>query len=135
MAHTVSADFADTIRLRGYSLAQNTSHGTISVQLAWETLRASTQDYAAFVHVIGPDGQIYARVDPQLQTSQIRAHSFRKTSVQLQLPPQAPAGSYRVVVGVYTPNDGQRLALPPALAANPALDGPDAFVLATIGMP
>ena len=135
VAHAVSADFADTIRLRGYSLAQNDSNGAISVRLAWETLRVSTQDYAAFVHLIGPDGQIYAHVDPQLQTSQISAHSFRQASVQLQLPPQAPAGSYRVVVGVYTPNDGQRLALPAAIGANPRLDGPNAFVLATIDKP
>jgi hypothetical protein len=128
-----SANFGATLRLRGYTLAASPGGaGTYAVRLWWETLRATSSDYAVFVHLIGPDGRRYAQADPPIQTQQFGASHYLATNVTLQLPPDAPPGAYQVIIGAYTPENGQRLTITEHTPADPALDGPHAIVLDTI---
>ena len=53
----------------------------------------------------------------------------------LPLPADLPPGTYRLVIGLYDPSNGQRLVLRAAAPPDPALDGPDALVLAEIKVP
>jgi hypothetical protein len=50
------------------------------------------------------------------------------------LPANLPAGQYRVVMGVYTP-DGARLPLRRGPAAPAELDGPDTLLVTTLNVP
>lgn len=50
----------------------------------------------------------------------------------MPLPPELPAGRYRLVVGLYDPKGGPRLTVRASEPIDPALDGPDALPLAEI---
>jgi len=53
----------------------------------------------------------------------------------LDLPGPLPRGAYRIVLGMYDPQTGQRLAFSGGTPADPALDGPNALLLDTITVP
>lgn len=55
-----------------------------------------------------------------------------QATLALPLPAGLPSGEYRLVIGLYDPQNGQRLPLQSAAAAAPALDGPDALVLTIV---
>jgi hypothetical protein len=54
------------------------------------------------------------------------------THLPLTLPPDAPPGTYRVVVGLYDPASGERLPLEAASPADPAQSGPHALLLTRV---
>ncbi|KAB8139920.1 glycosyltransferase family 39 protein [Chloroflexia bacterium SDU3-3] len=124
------ASFGDALALRGFSLDVGDA-GAVALKLAWQTTRAGQSDYAAFVHVLGPDGQRYAQLDPQLATGGLGVGRFLTSELPFSLPADAPAGTYRVLLGTYDPATGQRLALGGAQAADPALDGGETLLLTT----
>jgi len=131
VAQPAPADFGDQLHLRGFALEpREREANTYSLHLFWQTLHSTATDYAAFVHVIGPNGQRYAQIDPRVPTSRLDAHRYITTDLPLQLPRDAPAGTYQLVLGVYDPASGQRLALTGHPSADPALDGPQAVLLA-----
>jgi hypothetical protein len=133
MAHELPADFGDALHLRGYTLDENQAEvGVYTLHLSWETLRANSTDYAAFAHVIGPDGQRYAQIDPRVPTSRLGANRLITTDLQLRLPPNAPAGTYQLVLGLYDPASGQRLSLSGTSPADPELDGANAMLLVRV---
>ena len=88
-----------------------------------------------FAHLIGLDGQRVAQVDLPYPTSSWRVGHYVTTELPLALPVDAPAGNYRLVIGLYDLSTGQRLALRSSAPADPALDGPDALLLTTIKLP
>lgn len=86
----------------------------INVTLNWRIAQTPNQDLSVFVHVYAPDGHLVTQSDgypllglapfgnwPDGQTLQDR-HT-------LDWPKDAPAGAYRVGVGVYDRGNGQRL--------------------------
>lgn len=129
------AAFGDRLRLRGFTLKPADSAGPITLDLSWETLAPVAARYATFVHVIGADGQCYARVDLPLARDHVEAHRFLATSVPLRLPASAPAGAYHVSVGLYEQASGQRLALRAPGEGDRAIDGAGALVLTSIRNP
>jgi hypothetical protein len=133
VAHRLPSNFGSVLHLRGYDLAQDpTDSGTYKLRLFWRTRGAVPTDYAAFVHLIGPDGRRYAQIDPRVPTSRLDANRLITTDLALRLPPDAPPATYKLVLGLYDPANGQRLSLSGPVPADPALDGPDAVLLDTI---
>src|SRR6266545_5803961 len=133
VAQPAPADFGDLLHLQGFALAPRRGEaGVYDLQLFWETLNSTATDYAAFVHVIGPNGQRYAQIDPRVPTSRLGTQRYITTNLPLRLPPDAPAGTYQLVLGLYDPTSGQRLALTQHPPADPALDGPGAVLLDSI---
>jgi hypothetical protein len=133
VAHRLPSNFGSVLHLRGYDLAQDpTDSGTYKLRLFWRTRGAVPTDYAAFVHLIGPDGRRYAQIDPRVPTSRLDANRLITTDLALRLPPDAPPATYKLVLGLYDPTSGQRLSLSGPVPADPALDGPDAVLLDTI---
>lgn len=129
----VPAAFGGDIRLRGFDIdgaMQRGAQGTF--QLVWDTLRLPPKDYWLFAHLVGPDGQRYAQVDMPHPTASWTPGRFVRTNLPLALPADGPAGTYRVVIGLYDPETGQRLPLTTGRAADPALSGPDALLLMEI---
>jgi 4-amino-4-deoxy-L-arabinose transferase-like glycosyltransferase len=132
--------FGEQVALTGFSLdATGVATGaplTLSVGLAASEARVPQGGLQLFVHVIGPDGQRYGQIDAQAGDTRWPDegwHSGRTVvrNLPISLSPAAPPGEYRVMIGLYQPNDGARLAVPVADAADPALDGPNAVALAT----
>jgi 4-amino-4-deoxy-L-arabinose transferase-like glycosyltransferase len=135
-AQPSAAEFGGALRLRGYTLAaQPGQAGAYALRLAWQATQPLADDYAAFVHLIGPDGQRYAQLDPRVPSAGLAARRYLTTDLVLQLPANAPPGQYRLVIGLYEPASGRRLALGGVPAVDPALDGPDALLLDTASYP
>ena len=104
METAVSAQFGDTIFLRGYDIAQ--AERTINLTLYWQAVGPFANNYLLFVHLVDADGTIVAQVD-RLPGNGLRPlGSWRpdevlSDSVTLQLPADAPAGDYFIRVGFF----------------------------------
>jgi 4-amino-4-deoxy-L-arabinose transferase-like glycosyltransferase len=124
------ADFGSAIHLRGYSLVGAPERGKpLVVHLVWKARKQLGADSMLFAHLIGADGQTYARIDLPYQTSAWPAGHYQQSELVVPLPVDLPAGAYRLVIGLYDPNGGRRLALGVGEPIDPALDGPDALPL------
>ncbi len=124
------ADFGDAIHLRGFELSGAARPGRqADLRLFWETRAAPAANATLFVHLIGPGGRHFIQLDLPYPTGEWGAHQFKTTHVPLAIPADAPAGRYQLVVGLYDPASGQRLALTSPAPIQPELDGPDAFML------
>lgn len=115
------ANFADQALLTGYeasglrlgapSGAQNPT-GTdlppnvVLLRLMWQPIRPADRDYTLFVHLVDEAGAIVAQHDgPPLggryPTSVWQRGEALLDAVRLTLPPDLPAGRYRLLVGLY----------------------------------
>lgn len=99
-----------------YSMAPRRvrSGEAVQVTLWWEALTRPEKDYTAFIHVIGPDGRIWAQHDVLLQngdrpTSAWEPREIVRQDHVLRIAADAPPGEYVVVGGVYYWETQQRL--------------------------
>ncbi len=121
------ANFGGIISLDGFKFKPGTAApgGSIDLHLRWQALAAPPLDYTVFVHLLDDGGQLVAGSDsPPLggtYPTTIWATGERVLdSHRLPLPPELPAGQYRLAVGWYHQPTGQRLSLLPENApANP----------------
>jgi hypothetical protein len=106
----LTAWFGEHIEFLGYSLAEKVARPgeTLALVTAWRLL-APLPGASLFAHVAGP-------AEPLAVADSLGApgESWLAGDVLLQLheiavPPGAPAGTYPLVVGVYTQDDGRRL--------------------------
>jgi len=87
---------------------------SLAVVLFWQPMAQPTQDYTVFVQLIGPDGLVWAQKDNQPQaggypTSRWDLQNMIVDRYNLVLKPEAPAGTYTLVTGMYDLQTGQRL--------------------------
>ncbi len=97
---------------------------SIPVVLRWGALAKPTGNYTVFVHLVGPDGKLWGQVDsPPLQgrmpTSNWVTGLDLVDRYHLTVDPKAPPGRYTVEVGVYRPENGERLPVGNALRPSP----------------
>jgi hypothetical protein len=118
--HTSGANFDDKIQLLGYDLpTTRVSLGdTLPLTLIWRSLTSDMREsYTVFVHLVGPDGAIYGQWDKEPgQRSKQPTTGWVEDEVVVDpipvpLAPDAPPGTYRVLVGLYLAPDGPRLPL------------------------
>lgn len=128
IAHPVSAQLGDSVRLLGYDVnpTEASVGGTVNLTLHWEALRPMATDYTVFTHLLTPDGQLAAGHDsPPLNgeapTTSWLAGEFLTDRYRLVVPPDAAPGQYPVEVGMYDPLTGQRL--PVTMDGVPQPDG------------
>jgi hypothetical protein len=114
--HPVEANLGDQITLRGYDLPSQVKAGQeLSVTLYWQAQAQMPVDYTVFVHVISPAGDRVAQHDdsPRWQvpipTSTWQPGETVLDQHPLALPPDLPAGSYQLQVGVYYWQTQERL--------------------------
>lgn len=105
--------FGDLVTLRGLDLPQTVAPGeTATLTLYWEAERAPGRIYAAFVHVVGPEGGNAAQSDHWpggLPSNTWAAGQVIEDQVSIELPPDLAPGRYELAVGVYDPESGIRL--------------------------
>jgi hypothetical protein len=120
MQTTADANFDDKMRLVGYDLPvlRLAPGDTLPLTLVWQSLTSDMREsYTVFVHLVGPDGAIHGQWDKEPGARSKRPTTSWVTGevvvdpIPAPLAPDAPPGTYRVLVGVYLAPDGPRLPL------------------------
>lgn len=91
------------VALAGKQFAPGAS---FDLRLHWRANRFIHTDYTTLAHVVGPDGALVTQADRQpmagfLPTSYWPPRQQIVDTYTVQLPPDAPAGDYRLLVGWY----------------------------------
>lgn len=109
-------NFDNQLALVGFKLDRRTLQPgeTLHVTLWWEGLAPMAQDYVVFVHLLLPPDVVWAQQDQMPQAGAARTSTWQvgeriEDTHQLTLPPEAPAGVYRIEVGVYDKDTLARL--------------------------
>jgi mannosyltransferase len=114
-----SAETGDEIELVGYSLLnERLRAGDIAqVALFWRADRTPTQRFKVFLHVLDEGNHIVGQRDAEpgggaRLTTLWEPGELVVDRYGLPIDPATPPGTYRVEVGMYSPDDGQRLTTP-----------------------
>jgi hypothetical protein len=105
--HRVDANFERTIVLVGYDLpaAQVAPGDALPVTLYWQAMREMRSSYKVFVQLVGADGVLsQADAIPVAWTRPTTGWVSGEVLVDaydLVIPAGAPAGTYRLIVGLY----------------------------------
>jgi 4-amino-4-deoxy-L-arabinose transferase-like glycosyltransferase len=135
-ATPVGAVFGEGVHLRGFS--QERLGSTLVITPSWDIQADMAGGVVAFVHVLAPDGTRVAQVDAPLDQGMFaswQAGQQFDAPLPVPLPPVLPAGEYRVVLGVYRPEDGARLALQRGMPLPDGIAGSHAIQLTTLRLP
>ncbi len=114
----VGAVLGDQVELAGYDLpAQAYGPGDIvPLTLFWQRRAAVDEDYKVFVHLLDGQGGLVAQTDSApangaRPTSQWAADELVLDRHGLLLPESLPPAGYELLVGMYHPATGERLAV------------------------
>jgi hypothetical protein len=132
----VGAVFGEALHLRGFTSALVGS--TLVITPSWSVQAGRPGGVVSFVHVLAPDGRRVAQVDAPLDQGMFvewQAGQQFDAPLPVPLPPDLPAGAYRVVMGLYTPSDGARLPVSGVPRLPDELAGPQAIELTALDLP
>jgi hypothetical protein len=119
------------LHLRGYS--QERTATSLTITLSWEVQADMPGGLFCFVHVLDAADRRVAQVDALIDEGYFarwQAGQQFGGPLPIVLPPNLPAGTYRVVLGVYRPHDGTRLPLVRGgIQLPPSVDGPHTLLL------
>jgi len=113
--HVQSAQLDDAILLLGYDIAGELKPGwMVHLTLFWQALQPMEEDYTVFVHLIDGGGNIWEQkdnppVDGFYPTTQWEEGEIVRDQYDLFIPPDVPLGEYRLEVGMYLAETGERL--------------------------
>lgn len=87
---------------------------TVTATVRWQTLTPPAQDYTGFVHLLDAEGRLVAQRDQPPRNGFLPTHLWRPgfaldDAYALTVPAELPAGSYRLVGGMYDLASGARL--------------------------
>jgi hypothetical protein len=105
----LDANFGGQLRLVGYNFDVPTN----TLSLVWQAVPAVGVDYTVFVHLVDTAGNRLAGIDgqPPLPTSQWVRDEVVIDERAVPIPEDLPPGEYRLVVGLYRADTGERLRL------------------------
>jgi hypothetical protein len=116
--HAADVPFGQVGRLIGYDLAPPSGGfqpgSTISLTLYWQANAATERPHTVFVHLVDAAGAIHGYGDGEpggggLPTTSWLAGEYLTDPHQVNVSSAAPAGAYRLRIGLYDPTTGQRL--------------------------
>jgi hypothetical protein len=117
LAKLVGARFGDRIALLGFEAVDSLSPGAeFDVALYWEAQQPPEDDYVVFVHLMDASGRLVASHDGPPMGGRFPTRAWLPGDVvpdvhQLVLDPGAPAGVYRLQVGMYNWPSMERLPI------------------------
>jgi hypothetical protein len=116
--HPISASWADGIGLLGdnVSPAPASPGSKVTLTLYWSARSRPSADYTVFVHLLDGSGHLVAQADspPQLGRNPTSLWDADDTIVDphdIVLDPGLAPGQYALEIGLYRPENGQRLAI------------------------
>jgi hypothetical protein len=111
----LDANFGGQLRLVGYSVDEPRA----ALKLVWQASPRAWADYTAFVHLVDAAGNRLAGADaqPPVPTSQWARGEVVEDERIVPIPDGLAAGEYRLVVGLYHSDTGERLPLLDAAGA------------------
>jgi hypothetical protein len=119
MEHETTVQFGDTITLVGFDgdAARATRGQPLALRFYWQTAGTPPDNYSLFIHLVPLDGEV-----PLAQADGAPASDARPTLTwndpgetlisqpfALNIPPNMPAGEYRLKIGLYNYETGARL--------------------------
>lgn len=129
-AQLMTADFGESIQLTGYTLAANS--GSLTLDLFWRASERIDFDYTVFIHVVDDNDIIVAQADSQpVQGTYPTSIWSPGETITDQHSLIMPAGHYRVFIGLYRWDTGERLVA--SLNGERVVD--DRLLLGEITMP
>jgi hypothetical protein len=112
----IDADYGERATLVGLDAAAKTlaPGDTLTARLYWQARAEFVQDYTAFFQLIGPDGLLYGQVDQApgagaFPTTGWLPGEYIADDYKVSLAQNAPRGDYKIAIGLYNPNTGERL--------------------------
>lgn len=106
-AHFSGAQSFGDLEFLGFQSPITNPQLPITILAAWST--AQPRDLNFFIHLVGPDGLLYAQADVSHPASRYAPGEILLDRYTLTPRPDAPPGDYALVAGAYLP-DGTRVA-------------------------
>jgi hypothetical protein len=129
----------DHVALLGYDLPTSRAApgASVPVTLYWKALAPMQVNLRVFIHLIGPDGQLWGQSDKwnpaDFPTSRWPLDHYVRDEHDVRLRADAPPGRYQVIAGLWDGDTGQRMHILDASGQPTTADGivlSDAFVVA-----
>ncbi|MSP12201.1 MAG: hypothetical protein EXR62_04495 [Chloroflexi bacterium] len=116
ISHPVDVRLGQGIGLLGYDLEKDHIQPGVDVALTlyWKALTAQDQNYKVFVHLLDENGKLWGQYDGppvcwNYPTSNWFLGEIVPDRIHLASQAEIPAGRYRLFIGMYQQNSGQRL--------------------------
>ncbi len=116
--HPTHLRLGDSILLLGYGLelTEVSPRGVVHLTLYWRTEAPITEDYTVFAHLLDGSGVLRSQADSMpwhdaFRTSRWPPGMLIPDEYELAVPKDAPPGEYRVAIGLYFWQTGERLPL------------------------
>jgi hypothetical protein len=122
------------IDLAGYTV--NQADQRLNLKLFWQPTQVITTNYKVFAQLLNSENKVVAQSDAVPAAGERPLSSWLPGEVitdthTLPLPPDLPSDSYRIIVGLYNPVNGHRLAVVDNLGQTVA----DAITLTKASLP
>ena len=119
-AHDLSVKLGDGIVLMGYDLADDAqvqAGSGLELRLYWQALGEINNDYKVFVHIVDQNDATVGQADAlpsggAYPTSAWSIGEIIEDTHQFTVPGTLKPGTYRILVGLYDPVTGRRVAVP-----------------------
>jgi 4-amino-4-deoxy-L-arabinose transferase-like glycosyltransferase len=110
ISHPVSTSFG-SISLLGYDVAKGTAGETLPLTVYWRVNQSQSGDFAPFVHLEDAWGHRWSQVETfAYPASQWAAGEMIVQQIHMPIPPGTPPGDYKLRVGLFSGETGERLA-------------------------
>jgi hypothetical protein len=117
-ATRLEAEFGESIDLVGYSLdCPKAKPGQIlRISLSWHAEESIEEDYKVFLHLLDDQGQVLAQHDSAPAGGSMPTSGWVEGQTILDnhgilIPSEAAPGEYQLLLGMYQPQTGERLAV------------------------
>jgi hypothetical protein len=89
---------------------------TLTVTLTWQTVAVLDEDYTVFVHLLAGDGTKIGQQDGPPCHGECPTSGWQRGEIVVDRhlstrPPNAPPGPYRLALGLYLLDSGERVAV------------------------
>jgi len=124
--HPMRVNLGNKVSLLGYNLESGFRPGDgIHLTLFWQALAEMDEDYTVFTHLIDEQGTLWGQKDSQpvdgfYPTTKWEAGEIVRDQYDLTILPEIPLGQYKIEVGMYLVETGERL---PVLSDDGAAQG------------
>jgi hypothetical protein len=116
--HRAMYQIGDSILLEGYDLTPTLLRAgdTLHLTLHWTTTATVNQDITVFTQLLGPDFQLHGQLDHQpidnlWPTTRWQPGEHLADHYAIPISEQAPGGEYRLLVGMYNGQTGERQSI------------------------